>query len=226
MKKNMFMVAALVGAFAMPAISQGAAHVWFELSDAGTSGVTQVSGGLDQTLILDKPADPGIYTFTLSMKANIDQGVLGHSTDLAADGPVAAGPFAGINPGVPDFFFTNAPGNLPPEAGTFADDIGSSVVGQYLGQVTLGTIEITIDKTNGPIGEINIFARVGGLGWGDSSADGAPDVYYGPNAALDGNPVAGTPYGDLAVVTIRQVPEPATMSLLGLGALALIRRRR
>lgn len=224
MKKNFLIVSALAAMLATPAVSFGAAHVWFQLE---SGDVTLVSSGQDQTLVLDKSDAAQVYSFTVSMMANIDLGVLGHSTDLMADGPVTAGPFAGINPGVPDFFFTNAPGNQPPEAGTFADDIGSSVVGQYLGAaVNLGTIELTIDKTSGPTGDISVFARVGGLGWGDSSADGAPDVFYGPNTALDGNPVGGTPYGTLPVITIRQIPEPATMGLLALGAIAVVRRRR
>jgi hypothetical protein len=54
-------------------------------------------------------------------------------------------------------------------------------------------------------------------------------IGIGPNVAVGGS-IDGTTFGPvegyLPAITIHQVPEPMTMSLLGLGGLALIRRRR
>ena len=64
---------------------------------------------------------------------------------------------------------------------------------------------------------------------------GAPPVPWGDNAtiAADGglqsSPALGDgtyPAGYLPAIVIHQIPEPGTLALLGLGGLALIRRRR
>jgi hypothetical protein len=222
MKKNLFMVAALVGAFAMPAVSQGSASIWFEYVSGPTQGLDPVSQGEGQVLSIDKPDGPGLYEYTINMLANVDGvGLYSANTTLSADGPAAV---TGT--------ILNAPvGGAPTPAGglnTFGPgDIATNFGGAtfsgpgYTGQnILLGTLTIVIDKagTNG----VNISARVGTGVFGQQDFQAA-DVRYADGAFVSGGIVGNA---ENIAITFNNVPEPATMSLLGLGAIALIRRRR
>jgi hypothetical protein len=224
MKKNMFMVAALVGALAMPAISQGAATVWFEY--VGGDGAPTSGGGPGETLVIEKPNAPGTYHFTINMVANVtDVGIYGNITTLLADGPVAASDLTVVPPpgGAPNA----ASGLGTPGPGPIAVNFGGAVFSGngYLGpDLLMATIDLTIVKLGGEMGDVGIYPVIGTTLWGDQFF-GAPDVSFGPNGPVSGA-VAGAGANGLPSVVIHWVPEPATLSLLGLGAIALIRRRR
>ena len=67
-----------------------------------------------------------------------------------------------------------------------------------------------------------LTAQIGVLLWAQSNFQPAQVSFAGAPFVNGGTAGAG---GDV-VVRITNIPEPATLSLLGLGAVALIRRRR
>ena len=88
MKKNFAITAALAAMFAMPALSMGAAQVWFTLA---SGDVTESSSGAGQTLELVRGDAAQVYDFTVTMWANVTGiGVFGANTSMIADGPIVA----------------------------------------------------------------------------------------------------------------------------------------
>lgn len=224
MKKNLFMVAALVGAFAMPAVSQGAASIWFEYVSGPTDGNGVTSQGPGQALVIEKPAAPGSYTYEIAMLANVtDVGLYSANTTLSSDSTIAVTnanliPPVGGAPTPAGALGTFGPGDI-------ATNFGAATFSGpgYLGNnILLGTLTFVVDKLDD--GTSNVYARVGNGLFGTSQF-GTATVDYGANLGINGG-VVGAEGDGLPVISFVNVPEPATLSLLGLGAIALIRRRR
>lgn len=224
MKKNFAITAALAAMFALPALSHGAAQIWWTL-DGGDASL--VSSGVGQALVVETGDAAQVYSFTATMWANVTAPALySANTTLSADGPVAASSWVAVPPtGGAE---TPAGGLNTPGAGDIATNFGAATFSGpgYIGNdINLGTLTFTIDKTGGPTGAVNIFARVGNGLFGTSDF-GTATVDYGPNLGVNGGVVGAS--GNMPVITINEavIPEPATLSLFGIGVLALIRRRR
>ena len=224
MKKNFAITAALAAMFALPTLSMGAAQIWWTL-DSGDG--TQVQGGVGQELRIERLQDAGVYNLTLTMWANVTAPALySANTTLSADGAVAATAWNAVPP--TGGAATPAGGLNTPGPGDIATNFGAATFSGpgYIGNMlNLGSMSLTINDVNPLAGpDVSIFARVGNGLFGTSDFATAT-VDYGPNLGVNGGVVGAS--GALPVVTIIEiVPEPATLSLLGLGALALIRRRR
>jgi len=112
-----------------------------------------------------------------------------------------------------DGCFTDAIGPFPPWYGWDPTMIWYPII-------SCKEVEITADTTGAPV--------VGPVGWVEVTYSGPVDVVV----SLLGDGTQGGSWGadytpatySTGVVTI--VPEPATIALLGLGALALLRRRK
>jgi hypothetical protein len=104
---------------------------------------------------------------------------------------------------------------------------GASDVNQWFG--FSGIVNNSVAQLTDALTSVDSFLP-GDLCWGFAiHCDGEGDVIVdltqgaGTTGTAGGDSYGDADYGDL---TIHQVPEPVTLSLLGLGGLALIRRRR
>ncbi len=147
-------------------------------------------------------------------------------TIWGAGAPVGTGdngsphPFCGTSV-YPDPFFPSASvivtsGVLPPPQGKkFAGFIQVDFAPFFPGDFTTHFFDILGVKDPGGENFINSVTLIGS---GVAATDGYNISWDGTGAALAQNPIVRIEW--------TQVPEPATLSLLALGALAMIRRRR
>lgn len=229
MLKRNLLVVAMVAALGVPAVSYGSAQIWFTLDSGDAIGST---GGVDQTLVIDRLDAAQVYNFTVQMWATVSPtGLYSHNTTLMADGAASSSPLMDAA-GPPDGSFsfaspgtgagTAGPGNILNNFGngTFS---GNGWIGNA---IPLGKLTLTVDDTSGVPGDISIFAKVGTGSYGIQGGGFETQVFFGPNPAVTGQGAAGIGFGALPIITIREIPEPASLTLFGIGAIALLRRRR
>lgn len=217
----------------LAANTYGAGSVWY--SATGNNAQSTVgSAGAGQTLELGCDKTPGQCSWNVTlMYDTADGGQTGWALDLFGDpskfvvsnaavvaNAISAG---GSTPGAAGQAF-GTPGFDP---NILWGDISGFNAAPPAGAGSYQLMTFTLSTIGAPTNAIyNLNAWIGGNAFGgnDDGDTGTEIVTVGPNA-----PVLGTPTGEilpLPVIRVTNVPEPATVTLLALGALAAIRRRR
>ena len=208
-------------------------YLWFEV--VGGEAVANITQGPGEALAFD--VDPaGSYVVEIGVFMTDDgQGLRGYGFDLST-GDLAIGggnPNAGLEP-----MWTSISAEVAGAGPGTIVELGAFTAGAYpvLGLDTVGAPMIaSFDLVIGP-GPLGI-AGIDGM-FNTTVAHGAPtkvwgayynEAYAGPHhlpaGIYPGSPGHYADYDFGTVIEVNRIPEPATLVLLGLGAVALLRRR-
>lgn len=236
MKVARILALAAVASLAVTSMSFAAGAVWFEAvpntpnASAGTNG----PGG---TLELGCDISGGLrcdWLVTIQYQ-NFDGGAFSSSVDLGTINPDDLGKFniKQINLGANALQVTPNPFGTNVGNGQLLDNVGGSNLsagGAPAGLYNIATFVLSKNKLPGELQTSLIFAGIGGTEFGGNDDGGFYEtIAMGPNAPATGFNPGPWPYaadGALPVIVVRNTPEPATLGLVGLGVLALARRRK
>jgi len=220
-------VAMAVAILASATMANADSFVWYEA--ANTSGNSAGAPGGAQGTALNLTCDTtlaGPCSWVITMRSALGAGgILGWSADLqtaASDGVVSV-----TNPAIVAGPFNNSTAPGTPGA------LGALLVGSH-GQTfsaaapqTLSLLTFTLNRTftAGNLSVAGIRAGTstdGSVVWTNETTADYENVGFSPNPAASGQ--EGT-FGLLPSIIITNVPEPTSLGLLAVGAMALLRRR-
>lgn len=218
----------------LAANTYGAGEGWYTAT-AGGPGASVISQGQGAALVLecDKGISPAGCTWDVTFNYQaLDGGGQGWAVDLNSpafaklsitnqNSTNNALSGAGAIHGAPGAVFGG--GIVGPD--WLLGDAGGVAAAPLPGAALLVLQTFTLNANGtASLGAHPIFAQIGGNAWGgNDTAEFSELVKLGSN-----DPVSGSPTGELLanpVIIVNNVPEPATLSLLAFGAIALIRRR-
>lgn len=218
----------------LAANTYGAGSGWYT-AVATSPGGSVVSSGQGAALVLecDKQVSPAGCTWDVTfMYTAADGGGAGWAVDLNSPSFAKLSITNATTLNTPLANVAQAHGAPGSAAGGFfvgpewllgdAGGVANPPLGGALAATALQTFTLVAGSQG--TGIDNIYAMMGIGAWGGNDTPSFTElVALGSNA-----PVSGEITGDLlpeAVIVVRNIPEPATLSLLAFGAIALIRRR-
>ncbi len=218
-------VLAVAAVLAMASAANADTLAWFSASNPqGGAGIDN-PGGPGSKLSLSCDATlPTVCTWTITLAFANDAGdelMAGWAADLDIRGPIVPGKID-IVPGSFVYAvnnFTTHSGTPGPGTGLLrnANGLDLSGGGSAGGALASFTLRKTKQPGTGTQGLDVIYMTTGFVEWASNFG-----TYPNINGVFEGG-AAGSDLGD--VINIRNFPEPSSIALLGLGALALIRRR-
>ena len=216
-------VAAALVLLASAGVASAANNLWFTLeSSSGAGSLGTVTSGPGQALVINKT---GALTLTIGINVTTASGTM---TAWSVNLPPVAG-WTGSNN---TFLGLGYAGNFD-DGGQLIDGVGQFIAAGTGSTGLVFTFDMDKNDPNA-LGTTDIFGDyeqfrpqvdANGSYWVGNVGPNTQSVGifgYGPSA----NDTNAGGWGNLAVITINNVPEPATIALLGLGLVAVLRRRR
>jgi len=226
MVRNVVMALAVI-AFATAANADS--FVWYTAANTNGNGPASPGAGGGQGQALNLSCDTSLASpcsWVITMRAALGAGgITGWSSDLktaAGNGVSASGP--AIPAGSP---FDNAQFPGTPGAGQSLLLSSRAQTFTPVQPSTLSLLTFTLTRSFAA-GDLTLATIQGGTAqsaqivWGNDTTGDYENVGFGPNPA--GSGAEGT-LGALPVINVQNVPEPTSLGLLALGAMAIIRRR-
>ncbi|MBE7505123.1 MAG: PEP-CTERM sorting domain-containing protein [Planctomycetia bacterium] len=238
MKVARILALAAVATLAVTSMSFAAGTVWFEAAPGTPNASVIGQGGPGGTAELGCDISAGLrcdWVVTI-MYQNFDGGAFGSSIDLGTLATADEGKFNIKNIQLASNALQSIlnPVQINLGGGWLIDNAGGlnvTATGAPAGLYEIATFVLSKNKLPGELQTSTLHSRVGqGEFGGNDDPSGFHEVVaIGPNAAAPGyGNFTGWPAYALQgpVIVVRNTPEPATLGLIGLGVLALARRRK
>lgn len=222
--KRIVTLLAAVAMLAASSVASAADNIWFSLVSTSDASITANTQGPGQTLDLNKPLPgPATVRIAVHLTNNLYPAMAGWTMSLASSvgGTFANGAVSGSYDQVIDGVVNGASvANIG--AGSSGLN-GSAGVIYAFDLVLAGPIGVNVTGDFGAQGALysNGFRWYGFVGANPISY-GAAGYVSPPEAPFQTDVTPG--WGSLPVITV--TPEPTTLVLLGMGAVALLRRRK
>jgi hypothetical protein len=244
MKVVKFLVVALT-VLCMSSAASAITQVWWTAVGNNANSVAAPNGPggtLNLTCIVPAPGTRCEWTVSVLMNAPAaDAAIAGWANDYSSPNAPKLEIKSHISTTTP--FNFNVQNGQPGQPGTGALWTGASagsLSGVEGANILLATFVLSKDKPTLPVPPGQpwaVFTSIGEQAYGcfgtdpsgglecDANFGFAPAVQFGSNPPLPGFEI-GTPLPLPVITGINVIPEPATLSLVGLGILGLLRRRR